>query len=334
MSATALGTWPGQDAVEATRIIRGELGTPHLPFLPELPARGVGADAIGRSASLLVDMAADVQPHGWRITSRPGRDIHRARSLLKSDINVLADVAGTEDSQSAGIKISLAGPLSLAAELHLHSGERSLLDHGARRDVAHSLAAGVGEHLRQVAAAVPDAAIIVQLDEPEISRILAGTIPTASGYRTLRSLGQQEAIAHLRIVIDALHDAGAAAVVISIPSEEAPIALLRAAGADGLAVPLRGLDRKQWEVLAEAVEAGFHLWAGALEIRDGTPDRTATAVKALWTPWRETGLTAAALGGVRLTPAIGLDTLTPAAATQVLKRLTQAADGVNQLILG
>ena len=66
VTATASGSWPGEDPVEAARVIRGELGDPHLPFLVELPQRGPGADAVGRSASLLVDLFVDLQPHGWR----------------------------------------------------------------------------------------------------------------------------------------------------------------------------------------------------------------------------------------------------------------------------
>src|SRR4029453_11149734 len=96
-TATALGPWPGSDPLEAARIIRGELGSPHVPFLAELPERGVGSDALGRTASLLVDLAIDVQPHGWRLVDRPGKDARRARSALATDINILADVAGTED---------------------------------------------------------------------------------------------------------------------------------------------------------------------------------------------------------------------------------------------
>src|SRR6476469_9564103 len=66
VTATALGPWPGEDPLEAARSIRGELGSPHVPFLAELPDRGVGSDALGRTASLLVELAVDVQPHGWR----------------------------------------------------------------------------------------------------------------------------------------------------------------------------------------------------------------------------------------------------------------------------
>jgi hypothetical protein len=335
VTATALGPWPGQDPVEATRIIRGELGTPHLPFLAELPDRGVGADAIGRTASLLVDLAVDVQPHGWRIVDRPGRDLVRARSALSTDINVLADIAGEEDSAADEFKIQLRGPLSLAAGLHLHNGERALIDYGARRDIAASLAAGVGAHLAKVSAAVPGARLVVQLDEPDIASVLAGTIPTSSGYRTLRSVAGQEVTELWRVVIDALREAGAAEVAIAVPEIEAPFERILSAGADAIAVPLRALTTRQWEQLAEAVEAGKRLWAGALQADgpDGVPKASAV-VESVRRPWQQLGLPLAALGTVRVTPSGGLERQSPAAATEILTRLTQVADGLNQLALG
>jgi hypothetical protein len=308
VTATALGPWPGQDPVEATRIIRGELGSPHLPFLAELPDRGVGADAIGRTASLLVDLAVDVQPHGWRIVDRPGRDLVRARSALSTDINVLADIAGEEDSAASELKVQLRGPLSLAAGLHLHNGERALIDHGARRDIAASLAAGVGAHLDKVAAAVPGARLVVQLDEPDIASVLAGTIPTSSGYRTLRSVAGQEVTELWRVVIDGLREAGAAEVAIAVPEIEAPFERILSAGADAIAVPLRALTTRQWEQLAGAVEAGKRLWAGALHAdRPGEVPKASDVVESVRRPWQQLGLPLAVLATVRITPSGGLD---------------------------
>ncbi|MDQ0866022.1 hypothetical protein [Arthrobacter globiformis] len=335
VTATALGPWPGQDPVEATRIIRGELGSPHLPFLAELPDRGVGADAIGRTASLLVDLAVDVQPHGWRIVDRPGRDLVRARSALSTDINVLADIAGAEDSAADEFKVQLRGPLSLAAGLHLHNGERALIDYGARRDIAASLAAGVGAHLAKVSAAVPGARLVVQLDEPDIASVLAGSIPTSSGYRTLRSVAGQEVTELWRVVIDALREAGAVEVAVAVPEIEAPFERILSAGADAIAVPLRALTTRQWEQLAEAVEAGKRLWAGALQADgpDGVP-KASEVVDSVRRPWQQLGLPLAALGTVRVTPSGGLEGQSPAAATEVLTRLTQVADGLNQLAFG
>lgn len=335
-TATALGPWPGNDPAEATRIIRGELGDPHVPFLPELPDRGVGSDPVGRTGSLLVELAIDVQPHGWRLVDRPGKDIRRARSALATDINILADVAGAEDVSAKEVKIQLLGPMSLAAGLSLHNGERALLDYGARRDIAESLAAGVAEHLQRISAAVPGAGIVVQLDEPDIAAIMGGTIPTASGYRTLRSIPGEEVTGAWRLVIDALRAAGAVETVVSVPEIEAPIDRVLAAGADGVAVPLKALTTRQWEQLAAAVEAGKRVWAGALSTADADArlPRAADVVESIWRPWRQLGLPVSALAGLRVTPSTGLAHLKPSDAKNVLTRLTQVADGLDQLAQG
>lgn len=330
VTATGLGPWPGEDPVEAARIIRGELGSPHLPFLAELPDRGVGSDALGRTAALLVEMAVDVQPYGWRLVDRPGKDYRRAASALSTDINVLADVAGAEDTPAPELKVQLLGPLSLAAGLHLHNGERALIDYGARRDIAASLAAGIDGYLSRISSAVPGTRLVVQLDEPDIAAVLAGTIPTSSGYRTLRSVGGQEVTESWQEVIDALRAAGAAEIVVSVPEIEAPIERIISAGADGIAVPLKALTSRQWEQLAAAVEAGKRIWAGVLDGGRGTLPKVADVVESVWRPWHQLGLPASSLGSIRVTPTGGLAGNTPATATAVLGRLTQVADGLNQ----
>ena len=80
-AATGVGSMPGTDAREAAGVVAGEL--PLLPHIVELPARGVGADMIGRTAALLVDIAVEVVPTGYRVTARPGRDHRRATDFLK-----------------------------------------------------------------------------------------------------------------------------------------------------------------------------------------------------------------------------------------------------------
>ncbi|WP_457967787.1 hypothetical protein M1E17_15805 [Arthrobacter sp. D1-29] len=334
VTATGLGSWPGEDPLEAARIIRGELGSPHMPYLAELPDRGVGSDAVGRTASLLVEMAVDVQPNGWRLVDRPGKDYRRAASALSTDINVLADVAGAEERPASEIKVQLLGPLSLAAGLHLHNGERALIDYGARRDVAESLAAGVGSYLARVSSAVPGARLVVQVDEPDIAAVLAGTIPTSSGYRTLRAVGGQEAIESWRVVIESLRAAGAAEIAVAVPEIEAPFERILAAGADAIAVPLKALTSRQWEQLAEALEGGTRLWAGVLDVGVGTLPKVAGAVDSVWRPWHELGLPASTLSTLRVTPSAGLAGLTPSTATAVLTRLTQVVDGLNQVAQG
>ena len=66
---------------------------PQLPHLPELPGRGPGADLVGRTAALLVDLHVDMQPSGWRLVDRPGMDERRARAYLGEDLDELEAAA-------------------------------------------------------------------------------------------------------------------------------------------------------------------------------------------------------------------------------------------------
>lgn len=346
VTATALGSWPGTDPVEATRIIRGELGAPHLPFLVELPGRGPGADPVGRTASLLVDLFVDLQPHGWRLVDRPGRDDRRARSLLGQDLNVLADAVGAEEQPGDQLKISLRGPLSIASGLYLHNGERALSDAGARRELLQSLAAGAAQYVARAAAAAPGASVSVQVDEPDIIDILAGSVPTASGYRTLRAVPPQEVTAGWQLLRESLKAAGAGEVVLHLPPSprsaalrrgaQPPLDLALAAGMDGIALPARGLDGGDWEAMAEAAEAGRSLWLGALPVpAAGAPvAQVRTVVEEVLRPWRKVGLSVTDLPVLRVTPDTGLADADPAAARRVLERLTAVASALNEVAAG
>lgn len=341
VTATALGSWPGNDPVESSRVIRGELGAPHLPFLAELPQRGPGADPVGRSASLLVDIFVDTQPHGWRLVERPGKDHRRAVSLLNQDINALADVAG--EHPGGDLKISLRGPLSLAANLYLHNGERALSDAGARRDLLQSLVAGVGSYISRAASSVPGAQITVQVDEPEIAAVLGGGIPTASGYRTLRSVPSSEVSAAWEQMCSAITAAGAD-TVFALPRADAfgplrkgtksPFELAREAGAQGVALAADSLTARDWEGIAEAVEDGDRVWLGILPVprEGGELPQVTRLVESVLRPWNKLGLPAASLPALRLTPASGLADVSPETARRVLTRLTGTAAALDQVV--
>src|SRR5699024_151059 len=70
-AGTGPGPMPGTDPRESARVVMGECHA--LPFLPELPERGPGADQIGRTLALLADLPVDVSPRGWRLADSPGR---------------------------------------------------------------------------------------------------------------------------------------------------------------------------------------------------------------------------------------------------------------------
>ena len=134
--ATGVGSMPGTDPAEATRTVLGEL--PDLPHVPELPARGAGADLTGRGAALLVDLPVDLQPSGWRLTGRPGRDLTRTAAYLRQDLDELAEAF---DGWTGRLKLQVAGPWTLAASTWLPRGERVVSDPGATMMVAPSEAA-------------------------------------------------------------------------------------------------------------------------------------------------------------------------------------------------
>ncbi|MFC9458688.1 methionine synthase, partial [Streptomyces sp. NPDC056983] len=177
--ATGVGSMPGGDAREAAKTVTGSVE--EFPYLAELPARGPGADMIGRTTGLLVELYARVEPSGWRLGDRPGRDTRRARSWMGEDLDALEEF--TQGYQGP-LKVQAVGPWTLAAALELRNGEVALSDEGACRDLAGSLAEGLRLHLDDVRRRVPGAEIVLQLDEPSLIAVLRGQIKSASGYRT------------------------------------------------------------------------------------------------------------------------------------------------------
>ncbi|MEW1956157.1 methionine synthase [Kineococcus sp. NPDC059986] len=329
-SAAAVGALPGEDSREAARTVFGELGDPpHVPHLPLLPARGPGADPLGRTASLLVDLPVDRQPAGWRFVDAPGRDAARAGAFLRADLDELAEAA---DGWTGPLALPVVGPWSLLASVELTRGERSVSDHGARRDVVASLAEGLSRHVADVRRLVPGAQVVVHVEEPSLAAVLAGRLPTQSGYGTLRAVDRAEVRDALRDVVAAVRDAGAD-TVLRLDPEEAPWALVREVGPAGVALAVRDLGPAGWESVAACVEDGIRLWAAALPV----PDRpglsvptVAAVVDAVRQPWRRIGLPATALADVVLLPATGLAEAQPALVRDLLTRLRAAAAALEE----
>jgi methionine synthase II (cobalamin-independent) len=253
---------PGTDAREAARIVIGEL--PQLPHLPELPARGAGADMIGRAAALLVDLAVELVPSGYRVTARVGRDHRRALDLLRSDLDALEEAVDSAGARPGLIKVQAAGPWTLAAEVELRTGHKVLTDSGALREFAASLAEGLRAHAAEVSRRF-GAAVVVQLDEPGLPAVLAGGVPTPSGYGTVPAVPEGDAAELLRGVLDALP----APRIVHCCAPRPPLGLLRRAGADALAVDvtlLVGAPRTTIDALGEAWDAGMSVFLGLVPV--------------------------------------------------------------------
>ena len=288
-TATGIGSLPGTDPLAAARTVVAEL--PDFPHLAELPGRGPGADMIGRTAALLIDIAVETTPRGWRLSpERPGKDLRRARSMLSHDLDAMEEVL---DGYRGLLKVQVAGPWTLAATMEQpHSLKPALADPGAVADLAASLAEGLTAHVAEVAKRVPGTQLVVQVDEPALPAAIEGTVPTPSGLSRIRAVDEEIIRARLRTVLAAVAPPGEAPPGAAVPSAEAassvvlrhytvvhccgqpvPFGIIRGVAADGVSFDLSQLRRGDWDALAETAEAGLGLLVGVQggDRGDGVP---------------------------------------------------------------
>jgi methionine synthase II (cobalamin-independent) len=271
--ATGVGSVPGGAVLnaeadnaraytEAAKQVFGLL--PDCAHLPEMPGRGASADMLGRSLAVMSELAADLQPAGWRLTgtgATRGIDQRRARSLLAQDLDTVEELA---QDYAGTFKVQVAGPWTLAATVEKPRGDKVLSDHGARRDMAYAMAEGIGDHVADVRRRLPSAArLVVQVDEPALAAVMNAQVPTASGLGKHRTVHPPEASALLETVISAVTGAGAEPWVHSCAPGVA-WDLVRGAGARGLLVDLAMIDAAAVEHLAEHIEAGGVLGLGVV----------------------------------------------------------------------
>jgi len=314
MTATGIGSLPGDDIDAALGLVFTEL--PDLPHLPELPGRGPGADMIGRTAAALADLHVDLQPSGWRLVARPGIDERRAADFLDRDLDALVPIAGDHDGP---LKVQLAGPWTLSATLQTTRGP-VLADAGAVRDVVASLAETVRAHLAEVARRAPHARLTLQLDEPALPAVLAGTVPTASGFGNIRAVEPSAVRDALREVIGDLQ------VTVHCCAADVPWRLLHDAGCAAVSVDL-ATARLDHDVLGELVEAGTALWLGVVPaLGPGVAPPVRDVVDPVRRLWRDLGFPPERLAStVVLTPACGFAGASDGWARTALRLVRQAA---------
>lgn len=340
--ASGRGDFPGDDLAEAMSRVEGELGAPHLPFLPHLPALGWRSTPLARTLAVCEGLAFDGASFGWRMVhsgSRGARESALAQDRLLSDINLLADRVGAQKKRFGSgqdtapvYKIQLVGPLTLAASIYLPGGERVISDAGASRDLLESFLEGLERWVQSLREALqaPRALIAVQLDESEFQRLMEGSIPTVSGFRSLsalqphyyqqvyRRVAERFAELNLQLILDVDGTAlkpvqelklltqprpalDALALLKAIQVEDtAPCALLlhpdraRLKGAGMLQVPPLS-DPRSWEPAAQLLEARAQLWLPVV-----TSARVPDQVRRLYSLWREVGLEPTQLSAVGL----------------------------------
>ena len=325
-SATGIGSMPGTDPLEAARIVAGEL--PDFPYLPELPSRGPGADLIGRTAALLLDMPVETTTGGWRIAERPGRYMQAARSMMSADLDAIEEVFSGYEGP---LKFSLCGPWTLAATIELPRTLNPVLsDGGAVADLAASLAEATAIQVAEMAKRVPGADLVVQFDEPALGAVAHGEIPTASGLSRLPAVDAPVMSDRLGTVVGA---AGRYSVVHCC-ANEVPFGSIWAARPDAIAFDLSLLRREEADSVAEMADAGAGILAGAVPAippvaRREEPVRTTQRVLRFW---RRLGMAPEDCAQqVVVTPSCGLAGVPPARVTELLAHCREAARMVAEL---
>lgn len=328
MRATGIGSMPGTDLPQTLRMI---LGMPLLPWLPELPARGVWAGIIGRTAAMLDGLAVDLQPAGWRLTDAAGGDQTRARSLLRHDLDELEEaLAGLVEADPAAapvVRITMAGPWTMAACVERPRGDRVLADHGARRELADSLGQGASGLLAELRRRMPDVTFSCQLDEPMLPAVMNGGVPTASGFSKHRQVDLPVACELLARLVEPLR-AQVDEVGLHCCAAGLDLELPARVGLDSLALDLSRLVPADWDHLGPWLEGGRRLVLGVAD--SAAPDQL-PGVDALVTRILRV---ARSLGvdpevwarQVDLAPACGLAGWTSVPAGRLLEQLVRAAE--------
>jgi hypothetical protein len=328
---SAVGSMPGTDPSEASAIVAGEL--PELPALPELPGRGPGAELVGRTCALLPDLPVDLQPSGWRLTSRPGIDARRASSYLNHDLDSFSEAL---DGRAAPVKVAVAGPWTLAAALQLPRGEPVLSDAGALRDLVQAMTEGVAAHVDDVRRRLPGCPVVLQLDEPMLPQVLAGHVMSFSGAASVRAVPVGDVVTALRAIVRAaaLRDT---TVVAHCCAADPPVDVFRESGAAGVSLDLTLVGQACDDGLGTALESGLVLFAGVAPAVDGPTGKVAPGKTALSDPattvapvrrlWHRLGLDPESLAAqVVVTPTCGMAGASPDHVLRVL-RLVRAGAG-------
>lgn len=305
-------------------MVVGELH--RLPHLPELPARGIGADMIGRAGALLVDIAIDTAPRGYRIVARPGAVARRAASLLAEDMDAfeeaweLAGVAGDRV-----VKVQAPGPVTLAAQLELSNGHRALTDLGAVRDLAASLAEGVAVHRSELARRL-GATVVVQYDEPSLFSAVEGRLPGVTSLSPVHPVEENVAIA----LIDECVAAAAGNALLHVCGGDLPWKVLQRSTIAGISVDPSRLTDADLDGLGQFLDSGRAVVLGLLPStapgRRLSLEEIAAAAAAVTD---RIGFSRAVLGDrIGISPVCGLAGATDKWARGALELAQQAADGL------
>jgi len=319
--ASGVGSMPGENPAESASIILGELGFGHVA---ELPARGPGADLIGRSAAFLVDIALDLVGSDYRLTTANSRITQRAKGFLSSDLDALEEAWHRAGMIGSGqpCKIAVCGPFTFAGTVALRGGHKLVHDRGAWNDVLGSLAEGLATTAADLERRLGCAAVI-QLDEPLIDRVIAGQITPLTRLDVNPPIPVPDVVQALSELTThvgrpaILHYCGA----------DLPWELLRSNTFDGLSIDFSCIGESDWDELGQYLDAGRTLVAGL--VPTGRPVRelpVERVVEPLVRTIDRIGLNRDVLARqVIVTPTCGLAGADPRWVTQALRLCSEAA---------
>lgn len=324
VKATGIGSWPGTVARRAAEVVVGELAGA-MAHLTELPGRGVGADLIGRAGALLVDVAVDTVPRGYRVVARPGAVTRRAISLLDEDMDALEEAWETAGLRGGDrvVKVQAPGPVTLAAGLELSNGHRAITDPGALRDLAASLAEGVARHRATLARRL-DTPVVVQFDEPTLPTALGGGLTGVTALSPVRPLDETVAADLLNTCVQAV---GGDALLHSC-APDLPWNLLQRSQFSAVSVDVGTLKAADLDAIAALVDSGRGILLGVVPA--AAPERRPSAEEvavALVGVVDRLGFGRAALRDrVGVTPACGLADATSEWARTAIELARRAAE--------
>lgn len=295
-----------------------------LSHIVELPARGVGADMLGRAGALLVDVAIDTAPRGYRLTARPGAATRRAISLLDEDMDALEEAWETAGLRNAGhvVKVQAPGPITLAAEVELANGHRAITDPGALRDLTVSLAEGVAAHRAQLSRRL-ETPVVVQFDEPSLPPALGGGLRGVTALSPVAPL--DEAVAGG--LLDACAETVGGEVLLHCCAPGLPWELLQRSMFGAISVDAGTLSAADLDGIAAFVESDRAVMLGVVATR--TPPRRPSAEEVAAAVVAVTDRLGFARSALRerigVTPACGLAGATPEWARTAIELARKAA---------
>lgn len=263
-----------EDRVATQLYVPAALGTEPADHL--LPA----------SLSLLAGTTGDLASYGWRVGPGTSRAWLRARELRERTIE---DCRFALLGYEGPLRLTVTGPVTLAAASFLASGERTLADRGAVRDLPVLLAEGIAAQAAALRERVPGARVTLLVREEAVSAVLAGAVPTPSGRDRYRALPVPDLADHWRALLHGLAESAgipADGVTLAVGASDGSLGAALSAGARKVALAPAGLGtlrdatgRRAWEALAEAREDGVGI---ELVLDPSRPDRDLDLLAASW----------------------------------------------------